>query len=90
MVTSTKDSFQFALLPCFVVSAIFGTVPDPLFSIIRAALPRAVLQAITEPLWYPLVKMKNQILEMVNGLGTGLIPVQSICKKSAVRTHVRF
>ena len=85
LLMSLNSPFQPAVLQCCVVLAIYGTVPYSLISFFSAALLGAVLQASMGAFRNVMVKMKDHFLELNYGLRTSLVPVQNVCKRSAVK-----
>ena len=90
LVTSINNPVQSTVLLSFVIMAIYGELPFSLISFSSAALLPAVLQENTEPFGNAFVKMKNQLVEMWNVVGTSIVPVQNVYKRSAVRSHAHL
>ena len=73
--------------------AVFGQVQhSSVFThfIHLTAVPQAVLKGKAEPLLNVLVKTKKRAVEKRNGLGTLLVSVHFVPKRSAVSSHLPF
>ena len=88
LVTALSNPFKFAVLLYCVILVNYWIIPCSILSLMSVALLRAVLQVNTEPLRNALVKMRNQILDVKNGLGTRQVPSPAASKWRAVSLHV--
>ena len=90
LVTSPNNPFQNTVLLCCVILENYETFPHSLISTISAALLQALPQANTAPFRNALVKMRNQVVNMMNGQGTLLVSVQINSTGSSVSLHVHL
>ena len=97
LVTSPLISFRLlgyyavpaVLKICAVLPKYGAVLYSPIFTPITALL-QAVLQANTETFQNDLVETRKRAIELKNGLGTSLVPVQNVSKGIAVRSNVHF